>query len=88
MRVLCNAVARSCKFKLLIVSLCRPVEVPCLRMKHRLVGEVPLKPEPFQIPESELVSPKVRSKKHGGSVVYSNPLGPEKYVSLKSNFVS
>ena len=39
-------------------------------------------PERFLIPESEVVSPKIRSGTHRGTVVYTNPLGHEKFVSV------
>ena len=43
---------------------------------------VPSSPERFLIPESEVVSPKIRSGTHRGTVVYTNPLGHEKFVSV------
>lgn len=66
-----------------VLSLCaRPAEVSCVKVEHRFVRGVPSSPECFLIPESEVVSPKIRSGKHGGTVVYTNPLGHEKFVSL------
>lgn len=62
----------------------RPAEVECLPNRPRFLSSPPPHREPFYVPDHEVLSPKVRSGEGGGTVVYTNQPGPEKYVSSSS----
>ena len=58
----------------------RPAEVDCVSHRTKFITVTPTQKEPFYCSSRDVVSPKIRSQEGGGTVVYTNLPGPQKYV--------